>query len=176
MARIAAVLRLVLLLLTAAIGSAAADTLSLPGLDGDARAYANVLTAKSPPTLNQKLVDEALAAASQALAAKDFAKAIQGFERAIANRDDRPALWSALAEAQAALTPPNLARALQAGWLAAYKAKPNSNEQIAATMWVARLLEGPLKRPEDARTAYRAALSQAMEAHLPLPEAKAKMD
>ena len=69
MARIAAVLRLVLLLLAAAIGSAAADTLSLPGLDGDARAYANVLTAKSPPTLNQKLVDEALAAASQALAA-----------------------------------------------------------------------------------------------------------
>ena len=176
MARIAAVLRLVLLLLAAAIGSAAADTLSLPGLDGDARAYANVLTAKSPPTLNQKLVDEALAAASQALAAKDYAKAIQGFERAIANRDDRPALWSALAEAQAELTPPNLARALQAGWLAAYKAKPNSNEQIAATMWMARLLEGPLKRPEDARTAYRAALSQAMEAHLPLPEAKAKMD
>ena len=180
MVQIAAALRLLALLVFGAAlitlaPAASAQQLEMQGPHADAEAYAKALTAKAPPKADQKAIDEALNAAATALAAKDTAKAVAAFERAVAARDDRPALWSALAQAQAELTPPNLPRALQAGWLAYSKAEPGK-ERIAAALWLARLLEGAANRPADAFAAYRAALAEAMEAKLPLPEAKAHMD
>ncbi len=151
-----------------------AQRLDLPGLDADAQAYAGTLTTKAPPKIDQKAVDEALNAASQALAAKDMAKAAQFFERAIGARDERPAVWMALAQALAGQTPPNLARALQAGWLGYSKAEAGK-ERIAAAVWLAKLLEGPLNRPRDALAAYRASRTDAKDAHEPMPEVERRM-
>ena len=181
MVQVATAIRLLLLIVCAggtlmtAPPAARAQGIDLPGLAADAEAYAGALTAKSPPAANQKAIDEALNLATQSLAAKDFGKAIAAFERAIAARDDHPAVWSALAQAQADTTPSNLARALQAGWQAYSKAEAGK-ERIAAGMWLAKLLDGPMNRPADALAAYRASLAEAMEARLPLPEAKARMD
>ena len=79
MIHFAAVLRLFLLILSvgfALVGTApvaSAQGLDLPGLDADAQGYARALTLKAPPAINQKAADEALAQASQALAAKNLA-------------------------------------------------------------------------------------------------------
>ncbi|MEI8395598.1 MAG: alpha-2-macroglobulin [Rhodospirillaceae bacterium] len=169
MARFAVLLRLSVLIACLAMPTLAA-AFELPGLDADARAYATALTAKGPPKPDQIMRDEAANQAAQALAAKDMAKAVQAFERAIAARDDRPATWMALATAYAAMTPPVLNRALQAGWLGYSKAEPGK-DHVNNALWLARLLEGPLARPQDAVDAYQAALDEAKELKLPLPEA-----
>ncbi|MEI6559981.1 MAG: alpha-2-macroglobulin [Rhodospirillaceae bacterium] len=177
MVRAAALLRLLGLILCAGLmlgataPTASAQRLDLPGLDADAQRYAGTLRAKSPPAADQKVIDEALTLASQALAAKEMLKAVQAFERAIAARDDRAALWMALAQAQAELTPPSLSRALQAGWLGYTRAEPGK-ERVADGLWLAKLLDGPMNRPADALAAWRAVLGDAVEARLPLPEAE----
>ncbi len=180
MVHIASVLRLLLLLVCAGVAlvtaapAALADRLELPGLDADAQAYAGTLTTKLPPAANQKLIDEAINLAGQALAARDMVKAVQSFERAIGVRDERPATWMALARAFAEQTPPNLNRALQAGWLGYSKSDPGS-DRVENGLWLARLLEGPLKRPRDALAAYRAVLTDAKDARLPPPEIEHRM-
>lgn len=160
--------------LVAGSGAALAQHIDLPGLDADAQAYATAIRAKGPPKPDQKMVEDAVNQAAQAVAARDMAKAVPAFERAIAARDDRAATWMALAQAQSALTPPNPLRALQAGWLGYARTEPGK-ERVDDALWLARLLDGPLKRPQDALTAYRAAIDDAKDAKIPVPEAEHRL-
>ena len=207
MTRFAAVIRVLVLLIGAggmmvSAVPAFAQRLDLPGLSADAERYYGTLRAKGPPKADQVQRDEAVQQAAQALVANDFGRAVAAFERAVAARDDRPATWMALAQAQAGLaqalgqtpgpqglgptqTPAQsttqatgqnaaLARALQAGWLGYTKAEPG-REQVANLLWLARLLDGPLKRPADALAAYRALLEDAKEARVPVPEGERRL-
>ncbi len=156
------------------VGSALAQALGLPGLEADAQGYASALRAKGPPKLDQKVIDDAALQAAQAVAGHDMGRAVQALERAVAARDDRPTTWMALAQAQASLSPPNLARALQAGWLGSLRAAPG-RERLDNMLWLARLLDGAMNRPENAIAAYRDALDEAKEARLPQPEAQRRL-
>ena len=149
--------------------------LQLPGLDADAHSYLSALTAKSPPAPNPALIAAGTAEAAQAETAHDAARAVQALERAIAARDDSAPTWMALARARSELTPPDLSRALQAGWLAVTKAPPG-RERLDDILWLARLLEGPLNRPRQALVAYRAAVAEAREAKIAEPEAARRVD
>ncbi len=154
--------------------SALADGLELPGLDSDAQVYARVLRAKVPPQINQATINAAVGDAALAVAAHDMVKAVAAFERAIAVGDNSASTWMALAQAQASLPKPNLDRALQAGWLGLGRAAAGK-EQVDDTLWLARLLEGPLNRPADAMAAYNVAVTEGKDMHLPLPEAEHRL-
>ncbi len=157
--------------------NALCDAPEWPGLAADAASYVNALqatTTRGSPKADQQTVrDEAVRQANLALANHDPAKAVAAFERAIAARDDRSTTWRALAEAQASLTPPNLPRALQAGWLASSKAI--GPEQIADWIWISQLFEGPLQKPQAAILGYQAVLSAAKDTKTPMPDIERKL-
>jgi uncharacterized protein YfaS (alpha-2-macroglobulin family) len=155
-------------------GQALAADLQLPGLDADAHAYASGLRAKAPPQPNRALIDEATGQAAAALAAHDQARAVAALERVVAAGDDRATTWMALAQAQTGLIRPNLDRALQAAWLGAGKAAAGK-ERVDDLIWLARLLDGPLNRPQDAMAAYGAAIDEGKSVRLPLPEAEHRL-
>ena len=156
-------------------GRAWAQDLELPGLDTDAQNYARTLRAKLPPQLNQAAIAAAAEEAAAAVAAHDMSKAVAAFERGIALGDNGAAIWMALAQAQASLPKPNLERALQAGWLGLGRAS-QGKERVDDLLWLARLLDGPLNRPESARAAYDVAVSEGRSAHIALPEAEHRLN
>ncbi len=102
-------------LLTLGYAAQAAD-FQLPGLERDASAYSDSLTARSPAGGTPAARKAAEQKAAEAEKKRDWTAAAQAWEARIALGEVRPEFWMSLAQAQMRRTPPEPARALQAAW------------------------------------------------------------
>ena len=89
-----------------------------PGLENDALSYQSQLQRRFPAGATPQQRAQAEQQARQAQARNDWAAAAAAWEQRIAAGQASADHWLALAEAQLRRTPPEAARALQAGWRA----------------------------------------------------------
>jgi uncharacterized protein YfaS (alpha-2-macroglobulin family) len=134
-----------------------------PGLAADAGRYAAEIRARTPPQPSETARNAALRQARAALARKEPAKAVAGFETAIAQGAaqgaEDGAVWLELSAAWSAGPRPNRERAVQAAFLA-YQESPAQEEDgpatRAAALWrLSLLLEEAPARPDQALQALR---------------------
>jgi len=88
----------------------------LPGVQGDAAAYARDLTRRYPAGATAQQRAQAEAQARQAEGRGDWNAAAAAWEQRLGMPEAKPEQWLALARAQLLRNPPQPARALQAAW------------------------------------------------------------
>ena len=171
-------LRRVLSLLTLVIGlglALPAPAFEIPGLDRDATAYEESLTRRAPAGGTPQQRAQAEQRARTAQTRGDWAAAATAWEERIALGQANADSWIALAEAQLRRSPPDGARALQAGWRA-FMMVPGGPPEIPSLLVMAealRVLDRPIwqivaleavteRAPDDAR--HRDALAAARRA------------
>jgi uncharacterized protein YfaS (alpha-2-macroglobulin family) len=168
-------LRRLLALLLLACVALPASAFEIPGLDRDAFGYESSLTRRSPaggtPQVRAAAEQRARAAAQR----NDWAAAATAWEERISAGQASADHWLALGEAQLRRTPPEAARALQAGWRA-FSLVPGGPPEIPSLLlmadalrrldqpsWQIQALEAVVERaPDDAQ--HRAALAAARQA------------
>ena len=148
---------------TDAYDARAGTALTLPGVDGDAAAYAQTLTAKFPAGATADQRQKADAAVAETAARQDWAANAAALETRIgtgnASGEADAGQWLALAQAQLNRTPPETKRALQAAWKA-FQGQPTGTDQVPALLIVARALH-MLNEPAEEIAALRAAAARA---------------
>jgi alpha-2-macroglobulin len=142
-------------LLFIACGVAWADDFTLPGLESDANAYQNSLTARFPAGGTPQQRRQAEQAAATATRKPDWAAAASAWETRIAQGQPTAAQWMALAEAQMHRTPPVASRALQAAWQS-FSASEAGAAEVPSLLLMADALK-VLNRPAQAIQALEAA-------------------
>jgi len=97
----------------------ASDEIALPGLQADADGFAAKLRQAFPAGASDDQKQQASDAATAALQSGDMAKAVPALEKLVGAQGDQASWqqWLALAEAEMAVSPPHLQRALQAAWM-----------------------------------------------------------
>lgn len=143
-----------------------------PGLSGDSAGYEATLSRRFPAgaTPAQRAASEARARAAEARG--DWAAAAAAWEERLGAGETTGDLWLALARAQLRRTPPDAARALQAGWLAFMQVPAGPAEipsllvmaeamdRLGQPAWRIEALQAVVERaPADA--VHRAALAEA---------------
>jgi hypothetical protein len=168
-------LLLPLLALLLAALPAPAPAFELPGLENDSSAYAEALMRRFPAGGTPQARAAAETRARAAEARNDFAAAAAAWEDRVALGQASGDQWLALGNAQLRRTPPEAARALQAGWRA-FMLVPGGPPEIPSLLLMAealrrmdrpamqlQALEAVTERaPEDAR--HREALAAARRA------------
>lgn len=130
------------------------DALALPGLDADARAFTRELRRAHPAGLDAAARRKAEESATQALARKDYPRAVSALESVLGGgrleADSAPAALRQLARAELARRPARPARALAAAWLAFQRVDRDSEsaaaDQVAALQMMREALAA-LDRP-----------------------------
>jgi uncharacterized protein YfaS (alpha-2-macroglobulin family) len=161
-----------LVLLAALLLPGLASGFEIPGLGSDASAYESSLTRRLPAGGTPQLRTAAEGRARAAEARGDWPAAATAWEERIGAGQATADHWLALANAQLRRTPPEAARALQAGWRA-FMLVPGGAPEIPSLLvmaealrrmdqpaWQIQALEAVVERaPEDAR--HRDALGSA---------------
>ncbi|CAK0776565.1 alpha-2-macroglobulin [uncultured Gammaproteobacteria bacterium] len=145
--------------------AALAEGFDPPGLAADADAYQGSLTTKTPPRPSDAKRKDALAKAQAALKARDFAKAVAGFEQAVIEGENSPDTWMSLSQAWLGGGQANPKRALQAAFLA-YRLYEHGKD-IPALLHLATVLDDLLTRPKDALDALEEAKSNGGDTPIP---------
>lgn len=144
-------------LLLAGLGSA--HGFQLPGLDRDADAYANSLTARSPAGGTPAARRTAEQKAEEAEKKRDWPAAAAAWEARIALGDAKASHWMSLAQAQLRRTPAEPARALQAAWQN-FTLSDGGVSEVPALLVIADALK-VMNRPAQAIQALEAAVERA---------------
>jgi hypothetical protein len=142
-------------LLALACGTAWAEDFTLPGLEADASAYQNSLTAHFPAGGTPQARRQTEQAAAAATRKQDWASAAAAWETRIGQGEATPAQWMALAEAQMHRMPPQANRALQAAWQN-FSASDAGAAEVPSLLLMAAALK-VLNRPAQAIQALEAA-------------------
>ncbi len=152
---------LALLLLVGSLAPARADDFDLPGVQGDAQAYADSLTKRFPAGASPAQRRTAEQAANAAIGRRDWPAAITAIELRAAQGDAGTEVWRLLANAHLRRTPPDAAKALLAAWLA-FSSADSGEPEIPSLLLVAEAL-GRLDRQAQAAQALEQVVSRAPE-------------
>jgi len=140
------------------VGLGAAHGFQLPGLERDADAYAQSLTARSPAGGTPAARRTAEQKAEDAEKKRDWPAAVTAWEARIALGDAKAPHWISLAQAQLRRTPAEPARALQAAWQN-FALSDSGAEEVPALLVMADSLR-LLNRPVQAIQALEAAVER----------------
>ncbi|HEX3982699.1 MAG TPA: hypothetical protein VHX12_03305, partial [Acidisoma sp.] len=133
----------------------ASGELNLPGLQNDAANFQSSLSQPFPAGVPAARLKQAEDAAAQALAAKDYTKALPALQVIAAAAERQNAtpdwhLWLAIAEAKLTSKPPRPQQALQAGWLAFTtidQKSPTAAADQVASLTLMRAAAASLQQP-----------------------------
>ena len=144
---------LILLFLAGLAAPLPASGFQLPGLQRDASAYQTELRRRFPAGGNAQQRAQAEQKAQQAERSRDWAAAVSAWEERIGLGGATAENWMSLGRAQLARTPPEPARALQAGWYA-FSLFPSGAPEVPALLLMAvasTMLTVPVVAPRLAR-------------------------
>ena len=134
------------IVLLLACGTAGAEDYVFPGLQADSSAYESSLTAHSPAGLSPAARRQAEQRAADAAQRNNWSAAADALEARVGGGDTTPELWLSLGRAQLRRTPPNPARALQAGYQAFTTA--DDDAQVPGLLLMADAFRA-MNRPSD---------------------------
>ena len=121
---------------------------NLPGLSTDARAYETSLRQRYPAGASQQVMQQAAQAARTAATARDVPHLVTALETLVgglpSNQTAGFQAWSALAQAQLSLTPPDARHALLSASLALNRVPSDSPDQVAQQVAAMRLMRQAL--------------------------------